>query len=59
MGAGVWIMNQNSQRLADINQEIRNFTRAAFVGEISYLSAGFEIQKLAYERDRLWAQDQS
>ena len=53
---GVENMSAISHRLANINQEIRYFTRAAFAGDITYITAMYEIQKLAEERERLWTQ---
>ena len=48
-------MNWKSRKLADIDQEIRGFARAAFGGEISYLTARHEIQALRDEREKIWA----
>lgn len=49
-------MSTISHRLANINQEIRYFTRAALAGDVAYITAMYEIHKLAEERERLWTQ---
>ena len=54
---GLIMITPTAKRLVEIDQEMRNLTRAALTGQMSYLSAGYEIQKLAYEREQLWAKE--
>jgi predicted Zn-dependent protease len=56
MGTGGLIMiTKTAERLVEIEQEIKALTTAAITGEISHVTARYEIQKLSNEREGLWA----
>jgi len=49
------MITKTAEQLVEIEHKIKDLTTAALTGEMSYLSAGCEVQKLAKERERLWA----
>ena len=49
--------DKEARRLADIEQEIKTLTTAAITGDIKYVTARYEIQKLSNERECIWVDE--
>lgn len=51
------MITKKAERLVDIEQEIKTLTTAAITGDITHVTARYEIQKLANERECIWADE--